>query len=350
MAMLIERLVKYERKNVCLLVPKSGKEPVWENTLARYLPDLEGAYGKPLPSTALGRDGEWHLASSTHANRLKKMRGAGPTLSEYVHGRIFYGVKTGLNEAWVDDKGRVYTKGEKRPRNAIHHGVFAIDSAKRAELIDADPRSAEIIKPRTVGRDVKKWSVERRDKWLIYSPWHLDITKYPAVRKHLAQFREALEARPECRDGVYNWWCMARFGAEYVEEFDKPKIVYQEIATYQAFALDSAGSFLNNKVFMICTDDTYLLGILNSKPAWAFLGEVAAKLVGGAFAMQLPSVSQIPIPTASAADRTAIAALAQKCLDAQGVNCQAWEKEIDERVAALYGIDLADLLRGPSAR
>jgi len=41
---------------------------------------------------------------------------------------------------------------------------------------------------------------------------------------------------------------------------------------------------------------------------------------------------------ASAADRSAIAALAQKCLDAKGVGCEASEKEIDERVAALYGL------------
>ncbi|MDO8587577.1 MAG: hypothetical protein Q7T82_11115 [Armatimonadota bacterium] len=37
-------------------------------------------------------------------------------------------------------------------------------------------------------------------------------------------------------------------------------------------------------------------------------------------------------------DRAAIAALAQKCLDAKGVGCEAWEKEIDDRVAALYGL------------
>jgi len=37
-------------------------------------------------------------------------------------------------------------------------------------------------------------------------------------------------------------------------------------------------------------------------------------------------------------DRTAISALSQKCLDAQGIGCLAWEKEIDERVAALYGL------------
>jgi hypothetical protein len=45
-----------------------------------------------------------------------------------------------------------------------------------------------------------------------------------------------------------------------------------------------------------------------------------------------------PIPNASAADRKAIAALAQKCLDAKGVGCEAWEAEIDERVAPLYGL------------
>ena len=37
-------------------------------------------------------------------------------------------------------------------------------------------------------------------------------------------------------------------------------------------------------------------------------------------------------------DRAAIAALARKCLDAKGVGCEAWEKEIDDRVAALYGL------------
>jgi hypothetical protein len=37
-------------------------------------------------------------------------------------------------------------------------------------------------------------------------------------------------------------------------------------------------------------------------------------------------------------DRDVIAALVQKCLDARGVGCEEWEAEIDERVAALYGL------------
>ena len=38
--MLIERLVMYEKKRVVLLVPKSGRVPVWERNIKRYLPHL----------------------------------------------------------------------------------------------------------------------------------------------------------------------------------------------------------------------------------------------------------------------------------------------------------------------
>ena len=36
--MLIDRLVNFERKRVVLLVPKSGREPVWERNIRRYMP------------------------------------------------------------------------------------------------------------------------------------------------------------------------------------------------------------------------------------------------------------------------------------------------------------------------
>jgi len=38
--MLIDRLVNFERKRVVLLVPKSGRESVWERNIRRYLPDI----------------------------------------------------------------------------------------------------------------------------------------------------------------------------------------------------------------------------------------------------------------------------------------------------------------------
>jgi superfamily II DNA or RNA helicase len=43
--MLIEWLVRYERKRVALFVPRAGRDPVWEAALSRELPDLGDAYG-----------------------------------------------------------------------------------------------------------------------------------------------------------------------------------------------------------------------------------------------------------------------------------------------------------------
>jgi superfamily II DNA or RNA helicase len=59
--MLIERLVKRERKKVLLVVPKSGREPVWESALRRYLPELFGDFSNlvVINHTDLQRGGDW---------------------------------------------------------------------------------------------------------------------------------------------------------------------------------------------------------------------------------------------------------------------------------------------------
>ena len=54
--------------------------------------------------------------------------------------------------------------------------------------------------------------------------------------------------------------------------------------------------------------------------------------------MQTPFLSKLPIPDANTSDRATITALVQKCLDAKGVGCEAWEAEINARVEALYGL------------
>ncbi len=60
--MLIERLVVHDRKNVLLIVPKSGRKPVWEAALKRHLPDLVGDFSKLviINHTDLQRGGEWN--------------------------------------------------------------------------------------------------------------------------------------------------------------------------------------------------------------------------------------------------------------------------------------------------
>ena len=153
------------------------------------------------------------------------------------------------------------------------------------------------------------------------------------------QFKEQLSARNKAETGIrYEWYALQRCAATYWKEFSQRKILYQEIATYQAFAWDDSGSFSNNKTFLIPNADLYLLAVLNSKVIWYFLSQVTSKLQGGAYAMQTTYVSQIPVSEAPPEEQKSISLLAQKCLDAKGQNVSEWEAEINDRVAKLYGL------------
>ncbi len=59
--MLIERLVVHERKKVVLVVPKSGRQPVWEVNLRQLLPHLFGDFSNlvVINHSDLQRGGEW---------------------------------------------------------------------------------------------------------------------------------------------------------------------------------------------------------------------------------------------------------------------------------------------------
>ncbi|MEJ7842567.1 MAG: TaqI-like C-terminal specificity domain-containing protein [Rubrobacter sp.] len=280
-------------------------------SLAPPYPDvaaLVGEIGQPLPPDAL--DGsEWSLTDAATAARLRKMRAAGIPLGEYVKGQIYYGIKTGFNKA------------------------FVIDGAKREELISQDPKSAEIIKPFATGKDVRKWTVDYKDKWLIVTPIGINMKRYPAVFEHLKQWQPELEKR---YDQGKHWWELR--ACDYYDAFDQPKVIFPDIAKDLRFALDTAQTYSNNTTYFSPTNDLYLLGLLNSSAIEDFYIELSAQVRGGYLRFFTQYVEQIPIPDAPTADRDAIAELVQKCLDAKGVGCEEWEAEIDGRVAALYGL------------
>jgi len=88
----------------------------------------------------------------------------------------------------------------------------------------------------------------------------------------------------------------------------------------------------------VVTSDLYLLGVLNSECFLAYQ-RLTQNTVRGGYLMNSSIYLEVtPIPNATPADKSAIAALVQHCLDAGGVDCGAWEAEIDARVAALYGL------------
>ena len=249
------------------------------------------------------------LATTTNADRSRKMQRAGVSLGEYVKGEVYLGILTGFNEA------------------------FYIDAAKRAELIAQDAHSAEIIRPLAVGRDIKRWSVNFRNEWQIFTPVGIDIERYPAIMQHLRQWQPELEKRQN--KGKHYWELRA---CAYYGSFEKPKIIYPQIMNEPQFAYDETGTITNQKCYIITNVDMFLLGVLNSSTIWKLIVEGSPTLRGGYSEPRRNLIMSLPIPNATPEQKEEIAALVQMCLDARGVGCAAWEEVIDARVAALYGL------------
>ena len=144
-------------------------------------------------------------------------------------------------------------------------------------MIAQDAKSAEIIRPILRGKDIKRYSYEFADKYLIttynaytdsegnYIP-SVDINDYPAVKVHLDNYSEQISKRQDKGDTPYNLRRCA-----YMDDFNKPKIVYQELTQGSRFALDENGEFiLNNSGYLIVGENLRnLLTFLNS-PAVEF--------------------------------------------------------------------------------
>lgn len=265
--------------------------------------------GQILPTNVLN-GGNWSLSDATSASRFEKMKELSIPLSEYVNGQIYYGIKTGFNEA------------------------FIVNNSKKAALIAKSPNSVEIIKQLLVGRDIRKWSIDYQDKHLLYMYHGLDAKELTSVLEHLQVYRQKLEQRATKQE----WYELQQPQLRYSSFYTQPKIVYPIIAKEARFAFDATGSFINDKAFIIPVSDLYLLGILNSSFVWDYLKSICSKLRGGDLELRHIYISKIPIPNASSGEREPISKLVQKCLDAKGANCSQWEEEINARVAALYGL------------
>jgi type I restriction-modification system DNA methylase subunit len=211
-------------------------------------------------------DAGWNLGSDEEQALLAKIRAAGIPLGDYVKGKIYRGVLTGLNEA------------------------FVIDTATRHRLITEDHRSAEVIKPFLAGRDIKRYQEPKSDKFLIFFPkgftdqkrngkgypWRWLQENYSAVANHLEPFEAAAKKRSD--KGDY-WWELRT--CDYYEEFEKPKIIYQVFQVSPCFIWDTDGHFCNNAIWIIPTEDQMLLAILNSKLGWYLIGKNCTKIQNG---------------------------------------------------------------------
>ncbi|WP_418178872.1 Eco57I restriction-modification methylase domain-containing protein [Aliarcobacter lanthieri] len=192
--------------------------------------------------------------------------------------------------------------------------AFIIDKEKKDELIKQDPKSAEIIKPLVRGRDIKKYSFDFVDKWLINSHNNppVNIKNYPFIKEHLDQYYDKLEKRGDKGKTPYNLRNCA-----YLDKFDKVKIVYPDIADKLTFTFDSDGYYFNNTVYFIDSDSKYLFALLNSKIVNYYYSFISSQL--GAKGLRAFSIylKEMPIPKIDEESQKPFIKLADEILEAK---------------------------------
>lgn len=197
----------------------------------------------------------WSLEPKGVHELLAKIREKGAPLTEYTGVKLYYGIKTGYNEA------------------------FIVDTPTRDALVAEDPNSADIIKPYFRGRDIKRWSSEWAGLWMIVLPsssghaWPWSNAEdqaedvfagsYPSIYAHMKPLESGLRKRKS--KGRFWWELMS---CTYWSEFGKPKLIYQEIQFHPSYSFDTTGYYSNNKTFFVPTDDLYLLSAMNSPLLW----------------------------------------------------------------------------------
>lgn len=220
---------------------------------------------------------EWNIQKREANELLKKIRSSGLLIEEFVGARINYGIKTGLNKA------------------------FIIDEKKRAELTDEDSRNEELIKPVLIGAESKRYSIKSKKNYIIFTRRGIDISRYPSILKHLEQFRSELTPKKSKeheigrKPGKYEWYEI-QDTVDYYKEFEKPKIIWGNLAKRASFSLDETSQFYANAPACILpTNSRYVLGILNSRLMSYFLKSICAERQGGFIEQKPVYVSQVPI-------------------------------------------------------
>jgi hypothetical protein len=235
------------------------------------------------------KDEYWSFESERERN-LKEKISQFKTVKD-VFGKCFYGVKTGLNEA------------------------FIISEQERNEIIKQNPKAKNILKPFLEGKDLKKWHSPDSKKWIILfsngwtkdylqkecaepEAWKLIEKDFPLITEHLGKYKEKAKKRYD--QGGF-WWELRACG--YYNYFENPKILWSNLQASNKFSFDEDGYYINAPAVILPSNNKMLFCVLNSKLAWFFFKDVCVVRSGGYLELKPQYFEKLPIPKTSKEDQ-----------------------------------------------
>jgi adenine-specific DNA-methyltransferase len=297
------------------------------------------------------------------------------------------------NDTYLNIRAKVDTQGEKLTDwdVSINRGVltgyndaFYIDEDTRNKLIEKDPKNDEIIVPMFRGRDLSAYYTDVANSYLINThngenimiehptkdiiedaqgsrvkiagTWkkvnriergkgkYVRINRviaaidYPSIYEHLSQYRAELEKRLD--KGVD--WSNLR-NCAYLEEFEKPKIIYPNMTKFLPFMYDESGCFGNQKCYIMTGESLkYLLAFFNSKLFKYCFTTDFPELQGNTREINKVVFEQIKVKKISLEAQAPFIEKVDKILaikkENPAANTTQIEAEIDEMVFDLYAL------------
>ncbi len=292
------------------------------------LEDLDGLLSRSeigdFPQVLLKKDG-WVLEDPALVRLFERLMNQGTPLGEFVKGRIYRGVTTGLNEA------------------------FVINEAKRQELIEEDPRSAELIKPWLRGRDIGRWKPDWAGLYVIFTRRGVDIDEYPAIQSHLSWWRADLEPKSTSgqrgagrKPGDYQWYEI-QDSVAYYDEFAHPKIVWKKTSFSPAFLFDTSGSYLSNTLHFIAGADAWIAAVMNSS-LMEWLMALSMNILRGGYIELTPTrIDSFMIPSLQESTCVALQSLVDEIRHGEThERVEVIERETDTVVFDAYGVSSSE--------
>ena len=259
----------------------------------------------------------WVILSPIEQSIKRKIESVGTPLKDWDIS-IYRGVLTGYNDA------------------------FIITTEKRDEILsncqtdDERRKTEELIRPILRGRDIKRYGYNWADLWLINThngikgklP-RIDVEEYPAIKAHLDQYWPKLKNRADKGDTPYNLRNCA-----YLEDFQKPKVMWKIIGCNINFSYDDGTMICNNAVNIMTGNKIQLLqflGLMNSKLFdWYLKLTTEAEVQGGGIQLYVTTLEKTLLKLDFTENFTKVIS--------RRVNGELSDNEVDYEVFKAYGL------------
>lgn len=228
-----------------------------------------------------------------------------------------------------------------------YNGAFIIDEAKKNELIEADPKSAEIIKPLLRGRDIQKYVADDIVNWVIetFPSKKIDIDEYSGIKDYLLTFGKKIHQTGEkgSRKKTSHKWYETQDNIAFWEDFEKPKLVWKRIGSILRFCYDESRAYcLDSTCIATGSKVKFLSAVLNSKMCKRELFRLSPKTGTGDLIISVQALNPLKVPMPTNKQEGEICILLDKIIEAKkqknNADTTVLEYQLDRLVYQLYDL------------